>query len=59
MLYWIVWIRTLWLNWIAWNRNVFINETVLTFKLHAYAKLNFGNGTVFDIKTLLTLKWIV
>ena len=21
--YWIVWIRTFWLNWIVWNRNVF------------------------------------
>ena len=29
------------LNWIAWNRNVFDNKTVLTFKLRAYAKLNY------------------
>ena len=36
MLNWIVW-----LNWIAQNRNVFHNQTVLTFKLHAYARLNY------------------
>ena len=26
-----------WVNGIAWNRNVFDNQTVLTFKLLAYA----------------------
>ena len=36
MLNWIVW-----LNRMAWNRNVFDNLTVLTFKLRAYAKLNY------------------
>ena len=36
MLNWIVWV-----NWIAWNRNVFDNQTVLTFKLRVYAKLNY------------------
>ena len=46
MLNWIVW-----LNWIAWNRNVFDNQTVLTFKLHAYAKLNYLKWNCF-----LTLK---
>ena len=55
----IVWIRTVWLNWMTWNRNVFDNQTVLTFKLLAYSKLNFWNGIVFDIETLLTLKLIV
>ena len=25
--YWIVWIRTIWLNWIASKRNVFDNYT--------------------------------
>ena len=40
MLNWIVWMRTVWLNWIAWNRNVFDIETVLTFKLISFAKLN-------------------
>ena len=32
MLNWIVWV-----NWIAWIRNVFDNQTMLTFKLRAYA----------------------
>ena len=54
------------LNLIAWNR------PVLRFKLRTYANLNclkwnyFGmlnwivcNGTVFDIKTLIKLYWIV
>ena len=40
LLNWISRIRTAWVNWIAWNRNVFHNQTVLTFKLRAYAKLN-------------------
>ena len=39
MLNWIFWIRIVWLNWIAWNRKVFDYQTVLTFKLHASAKL--------------------
>ena len=54
------------LNWIAWI------WTVLTFKLHTYAKLNclkwncfcmlnwfVWNGTVFNIEIVLTLNWIV
>ena len=54
------------LNWIVWNR------TVLTFKLHTYAKLNCSkwncfsmqnwiawNRTVFNIETILMLNWIV
>ena len=54
------------LNWNAWNR------TLLTFKMHTYAKLNslkwncfcmltwiVWNRTVFDIETVLTLNWNV
>ena len=56
MLNWILWIKTVWLKWIAWNSNVFDNdnETVLTFKLHAYAKLNYLKWCCFfDIETVL------
>ena len=37
------------LNWITWNR------TVLTFMLNWIVR----NGIVFDIETVLALKWIV
>ena len=47
MLNWIVW-----LNWIAWNRNVFDNLTVLTFKQHAYATLNYLKWNCFLILKL-------
>ena len=59
MLNWIVWIRTVWLNWIAKI------EMFLTIKLYLYLKSVLmlkwilWNGTVFDIKTELTLNWIV
>ena len=58
MLKWIVWIRTVWLNWIAWNRNAFDK---LYLYLNCMLMLNWtvGNGTVFDIETVLTLNWIV
>ena len=60
MLNWIVWIRTVWLNWIVWNRNVFDNYTAyLHLNCVCILKLNFWNGTVLDIETVLTLKIIV
>ena len=59
MLNWVVWIRTVWLNWIAWKGNVFDNKIVLTFKLRAYAKLNYLKWKCFDIETVLTLNGIV
>ena len=35
------------------------NETVLTFKMRAILNWIVWNGTDFDIKTVLTLIWIV
>ena len=34
-------------------------NSVLTFKLHAYAKMNYLKLNIFDIEIVLTLNWIV
>ena len=45
---WICWIRTVWIDRIVWNINVFFYYwTVLTFRLPAYAKMNYLKWNYF------------
>ena len=48
-----------WLNWIAWNRNALTIIPYLHFNCVLMLNWIVWNGTVFDIKTVLTLNWIV